>query len=101
MEKKNIKDEFEVLGLNVRFKTEGGDNIVEAKEVVDLVRVESEKLMNEFPNLGNDKVAVLLALNFAKKNISLNREYRENIDKLQTTALDALQFIEEVSPPAP
>jgi hypothetical protein len=48
--------------------------------------------------LSQSQVAVLLALKFAGEKLALEKEYRENIRLLRTTAADALQYIEEVSP---
>ena len=93
--------EFEVLGFNVRFKSEDGEDIKSAQDVVDFVCQEAEKLSLENPGLERGKIAVLLALKLAKDNIGLDKEYRENINMLQNTAVDALQIIEEVSQPSP
>ena len=43
-------------------------------------------------------MAVLLALKFAGEKLALEKEYRENITQLRMTAVDALQYIEDVSP---
>jgi len=82
--------EFEVLGFNVRFKPENGEDYEAAKNVVEFVCQEAEKIRENKPDLEKGKIAVLLALKLAKENIGLNKEYRENINMLQNTAVDAL-----------
>lgn len=89
--------EFEVLGFNVRFKSEGDNDPNGAKEIVEFVTQEAVKIRENYPNLDNGQVAVLLALKMASDNIKLNREYKDNISQLQKSALDALQTIEEIS----
>jgi hypothetical protein len=92
--------EFEVLGFAVRIKPENGEDVEAARSVVDFVCEEAEKIRLENPGLESGKIAVLLALKLAKDNLGLDKEYRENINLLQTTAVDALQIIEEVSQPS-
>jgi len=92
------KNEFEVLGCKVVFRPDENDGSCSAEEIVDFVHKEAQKIMEISPHLDKGQVSILLALKFAKDNLALNREYRENINKLQATAVDALQFIEGVSP---
>ena len=94
----NTKDlEFEVLGFRVRFKEEDDAQQDEVQKVVSLVQKEADIIKEKFPELNRGQVAVLIALKMAKDLVHLDSEYRENIEKIQTSASDALNFIAGVS----
>ena len=95
---KNIL-EFEVLGFKVKFKPEGEDQPVSALEVVECVENEANNLKKNFPQLSQGELGVLLALHFAKKNMALEKEYKDNIQQLNKTVCDALNLVETISPP--
>lgn len=95
--------EFDVLGYKVRFKAdnpEANPDEISASDIVNIVEQEANKIREAAPGLDNGKVAILVALKMAKEKMILEKEYRTNIDNLQRTAMDALQFIEEVTPTA-
>ncbi|MBG07690.1 MAG: hypothetical protein CME68_02970 [Halobacteriovoraceae bacterium] len=92
--------EFEVLGFKVKFKPEGEDQSVSASEVVECVNNEANNLKNDFPQLSQGELSVLLALHFAKKNIAVEKEYKSNIQQLNKKACDALSLVETISPPS-
>tara|TARA_B100000287_G_C20374599_1_gene679081 strand:- start:187 stop:492 length:306 start_codon:yes stop_codon:yes gene_type:complete len=92
--------EFEVLGFKVKFKPEGEDQPVTASEVVECVNNEANNLRNDFPQLSQGELGVLLALHFAKKNMAIEKEYKSNIQQLNRTACDALDLVEAISPPS-
>lgn len=96
--KRNELD-FEVLGYKVRLRpnTEAS-NQVHPKEVLRLVEREAQSIREVSGELENGKLALLVALKLATDKLSLEREYKDNINQLQAVAGDALQFIEEVSP---
>ena len=54
--------------------------------------------MEKQPQLERSHVAVLAALELAYENLSLKKEYRENVDELASQAQEALQMIEDISP---
>lgn len=91
-------DQFEILGTKLRLSSEGTPNDVAPSEVVDLVNREAQKVLAKSPQLNREKVMLLVALQMAGDKIALEKEYRDNIQKLQTSAQDALQFIEEATP---
>ena len=94
----NTKDlEFEVLGFRVKFRPDGDAEQKGATAVVDRVSKEAEIIREKFPELSKGQVAVLVALKMAKELEQLDNEYHENINKIQTSANDALRFIEEIS----
>ena len=92
--------EFEVLGFKVKFKPEGEDQPVSALEVVECVNKEANNLIDNFPQLSQGELSVLLALHFAKKNMAIEKEYKNNIQRLNKTACDALNLVETISPPS-
>ncbi len=89
---------FEVLGQKIKLKRNEMLDGIEPSDIVGFVQSESLKIMNSSPSLSQSQVAVLVALKLAGEKLALEKEYRENINLLQTTAVDALQYIEEVSP---
>ena len=89
---------FEVLGQKLKLKKNEKLEGIGPSDIVGFVQAEASKLINQSPELNLSQVAVLLALKFAGEKLALEKEYRENIYLLRTTAVDALQYIEEVSP---
>jgi cell division protein ZapA (FtsZ GTPase activity inhibitor) len=89
---------FEVLGQKLKLKRDEKLDGIGPSDIVGFVQSEALKIINQSPQLNQSQVAVLLALKFAGEKLALEKEYRENITQLRTTAIDALQFIEEVSP---
>jgi cell division protein ZapA (FtsZ GTPase activity inhibitor) len=89
---------FEVLGQKLKLKRDEKLEGIGPSDIVGFVQSEALKIINQSPQLSQSQVAVLLALKFAGEKLALEKEYRENIRLLRTTADDALQYIEEVSP---
>lgn len=89
---------FEVLGYKIKLKNDERLDGVSPTDIVDFVQTEAQKIFKQSPQLAPHQVAVLLALKFAGEKLALEKEYRENITELRTSAADALQYIEEVSP---
>lgn len=89
---------FEVLGLKLKLKKDETLEGVEPSDIVGYVQSEALKIMSSTPGLNQSQVAVLVALKLAGEKLALEKEYRENINQLQSCAVDALQYIEEVSP---
>ncbi len=91
--------EFDVLGFKIKLKPDEGDgDAIQPKEVVDYVHREAVKIQELAPQLEKGQVAILVALNLAKDRMAMEREYSQNVAKLQNQAVDALKYIEEVSP---
>lgn len=90
---------FEVLGQKLKLKKDEKLEGIGPSDIVGFVQSEALKIISSSPQpLSQPQVAVLLALKFAGEKLALEKEYRENINLLRTTAADALQYIEEVSP---
>lgn len=97
----NVREDvsvFEVLGQKLKLKKDEKLVGIEPSDIVGYVQSETLKLISSSPGLSQNQIAVLLALKFAGEKLALEKEYRENINLLRTTAVDALQYIEEVSP---
>lgn len=95
---REIPELFEVLGYRIKLKKDEKLEGVSPNDIVGYVQSEADVLYKQSPNLAPHQVAVLLALKFAGEKLALEKEYRENIAQLHTSAIDALQYIEEVSP---
>ncbi|MGZ3788151.1 MAG: hypothetical protein ACXVLQ_06485 [Bacteriovorax sp.] len=89
---------FEVLGQKLKLRRDERLEGIGPSDIVGFVQSEALKLINVSPSLSQSQIAVLLALKFAGEKLALEKEYRENINLLQRSAVDALQYIEEVSP---
>ncbi len=89
--------EFNILGCNVRLKSDEENNN-KAIKAVDLLNDEITNLKKGNPSLKDTDVAVLSALNIASKFLDKDEEYKENVFALKAGIEDALNFVEEVSP---
>jgi len=95
---REIQEVFEVLGYKIKLKQDEKLEGISPTDIVGFVQTEASKIFRKSPQLAPHQVAVLLALQFAGEKLALEKEYRENISQLRLTAVDALQYIEEVSP---
>lgn len=95
---REIQEVFEVLGYRIKLKKDEKLDGVSPTDIVGFVQSEAQVIFKQSPQLAPHQVAVLLALKFAGEKLALEKEYRENITQLRLTAVDALQYIEEVSP---
>ena len=94
----NRKDlEFDVLGYNIKLKPDE-DNSLSPSEIIEYVRERASKIQERNPNLDRGQVAILVALGLAVEKKNLEKDFRDNVETLQTSAYDALNFIEEVTP---
>lgn len=89
---------FEVLGQRIKLKKDEALLGVGPSDIVGFVQSEAFKIMSQAPHLNQSQVAVLLALKLAGDRLALEKEYRENIQQLRSSAAEALQIIEEVAP---
>jgi hypothetical protein len=92
------KNEFNVLGYKVIFRPDGDGNKLAPERIVTYVQNEADILSKKMPNLEPGQIAILLALKFAKENLDLKTEFKDNINKLHTSAKDALQYLEGIAP---
>ncbi|MFZ4713999.1 MAG: hypothetical protein ACOYL6_09820 [Bacteriovoracaceae bacterium] len=90
--------EFDVLGLRVKSKPEADEGKITTKEIVDLVNREALKLKEKSPGLDNGKVAILLALEFARDKLSIERDFRESVLGLHESGHKILELLEQVNP---
>lgn len=89
---------FEVLGYRLKLKKNEELNGISPCDIVGFVQSEAQKIFKDSPQLAPHQVSVLLALKFAGEKLALEKEYCESINQLRSTAIDALQYIEDVSP---
>ncbi|OUR93671.1 hypothetical protein A9Q84_19595 [Halobacteriovorax marinus] len=90
--------EFNVLGYSIKLTAQEDETQVSAEETVGYVQQIAEEIRLKSPQLEAGQVAVLAALKIANERLTIERDFEQNISKLHSTACDALQFIEEVSP---
>lgn len=98
MNQTNDGSVFEILGYELRLKPDEADQSVAPVDVVERVKREAHLILENSPQLDRGKVALLVALKLASRQLSLEREFSANIQELQTSARDALHFIEELTP---
>lgn len=89
---------FEILGYELRLKPDEVDQSLAPSEVISLVQREADSILEKSPQLAPGKIALLVALKMASEKLKLEREFVSNIQELQTTARDALHFIDELTP---
>ncbi len=90
--------EFEILGHKIKLSSDTENDSVTPQEVVDKVQEHVQVLMSKFPAYGQKEIGVMLVLELAKETLELRSEYDSSISSIESSARDALQFIEEVSP---
>ena len=95
-----IQEVFEVLGHRLKLKKDEKLEGVLPTDIVGYVQSEALNILKNSPQLSQSQIAVLVALKIAGEKLALEKEYRENINQLQSSAIDALQYIEEISPKA-
>ena len=98
MEKVREEKEFNVLGYSIKFTPNEEEEGISALETVQYVTKLAQQIRQKAPHLDNGQIATLTALQIANEKLSNERDFETNINKLHSTATDALQFIEEVSP---
>lgn len=89
---------FRVLGQEINFRAQQEDDQVSPQEVVELVNKEAEELLKKLPHLAMDQVSVLVALKLAQDLLGSEAKTKHELNKIRSSAVDALRFIEEVSP---
>lgn len=98
MESNNEMLSFRVLGQEISFKSQQDEDEISAHDVVELVNNEAEKVSQVLPHLEQSQIAVLVALNLAQDKLRSEIKARNELSKIRSSAVDALRFIEEVSP---
>jgi cell division protein ZapA (FtsZ GTPase activity inhibitor) len=97
----NVREDqivYEVLGMSLRLKKDEMLDGISPSEIVGYVQTEVSNILKKSNGLNDSQLAVLVALKIAGEKLALEKEYRENVGQLRNTAIDALRFIEEVSP---
>ncbi len=99
----SLKDEeFEILGLKLRYtpesSEEGHESELNARDVVEYVQSEILKVQKKSQRvLDNTQVAILVALNIAAKKLEQEQDFANNLERVEKTANDALAYLNEVS----
>ena len=97
--------EFDVMGCRIRFRPEADNQSdqLKAENVVEYVLKEAASLRSKNPSfmsLDDKQIAVLLALQFAREKLVLEKKWQEEFNLLRANTSQALQLIEEVCPSA-
>ncbi len=90
--------EFDVLGYKIKLKPDESNDDVAPATIVDYIMREADSMLLVQPQLDKGQAAILVALKIASEKLKLEKEFCDNVEKMRSTASDALQFIEEVSP---
>ncbi len=100
----SLKDEeFEILGLKLRFKpeplNEDRASTVSAQEVVEHFQSEIIAIQKKSPRqLDSTQIAILVALKSVSERLELKKDFTENLGQLEKSATDALDYLSEISP---
>jgi hypothetical protein len=100
MENSGEEQEFEILGIKVRFKPDS-TNKIPAGEIIDTFLKEATKIKNGNINLKEKDMVTLVALKFISEKLELEKEYKGKVSDLQNVATNALNIIETISPSNP
>lgn len=98
METNNEMLSFRVLGQEINFKPQQDKEDISPEEVVGLVNKVAEEISQSLPHLDEKQIAVLAALRMAQENLKKDKKTQYELDRIRSSAADALRFIEEVSP---
>ncbi len=90
--------EYEILGLKLKLKPDESADAVSPEQVVALVRREALSIKEKNPRLSDGQVATLLALELAKRLISLEKDYQGSLQQFRNQAADVLSSLEQISP---
>ncbi|MFG1493336.1 cell division protein ZapA [Halobacteriovorax sp. GFR7] len=90
--------EYQILGHNFRLKESNEDEIVSATEIVEYVELIASNIRQKAPSISDSQLAALVALELAKEKLSLEREYRSEINEVKSLSDNALKLIEEALP---
>ena len=102
----SLKDEeFEILGLKLKFKpetlNEDSPSSVTAREVVEYIQSEIIEIQKKSPRaLDATQIAILVALKAATEKLELKKDFSGKLGQLEKSANDALDYLSEVSPKA-
>lgn len=93
----NNHTEINILGCNIRIKS-SDDNDTRPMQAVQLLKDEINEVRKLSPTLKESDIAVLSALNIARRSLDKEAEFKENIFSLKAGVEGALKYVEEVSP---
>lgn len=95
------KEENEFVVLGQKLTLNGPEDSLEdisPEEVVTYLNREADMIREKSPGLQMNQVAILTALKIASEKLAMEKDFRGSVERFRSTATDALQFIEEVSP---
>ena len=78
------RSETDILGCRIKYDP-AQDELGIAREVMDLVKAETEGLKKSRPMLNDTHVAVLVALKFATELKKIEQEYKHTVLRLETS----------------
>ena len=88
---------FDILGHKVKLKADRLDTNTTPEEVVGLVREVAGSIRERTPELDSGEIFLLAALKIAEQRMELAHEYKENINILQSSLGEALDFIDQAT----
>ena len=99
IEQLNTNREHDILGMKISVqKEEEQRSTVSSARVIEFVQNEVDKLKEQYPQLDNTELAVLLAMNFARERLEIEEEFRGEIEDIESSTKKALENIESITP---
>ena len=89
---------FDILGHEVKLSVDQGEGHTPPEEIVDYVRKVAGKIKNRSLGLDNGQVFLLAALKIAEQRLELSHEYKENVNLLQSSLVEARELIDQAAP---
>ena len=88
---------FNILGHEVKLSTDRLDIKASPEEIVDYVRKVAGSIKERSAGLDNGQIFLLAALKIAEQRIELAHEYKENVNILQSSLVETLDFIDQAT----
>ena len=99
IEETNINREHDILGMRLSVQDEvEQESTVTSSQVIEFVQEQVDKLTEQYPNLDNAQLAVLLAMNIARERLEIEAEFKANIEDIEQSTKLALENIESITP---
>ena len=99
IEQMNINREHDILGMKINVRPEAElESKVTSARVIEFVQTEVDKLKEQYPQLDNSQLAVLLAMNFARERLEIEEDFRSNIEEIERSTREALENIDSITP---
>ena len=97
-ESEEVIKNFTILGQEIKLKESEKHSEIRPDVIVDFVNREVEEIKMSSPHINDNQASLLLCLKLAQEKLSLEEDYRENVNIFSEQINNILSIIEEVQP---